>query len=189
MENSFPSLLFIMGFCRMFTNISTVRLYPLKLTVNVISSSAIFLFQLWYSLCSANIFFLLLREKKKTKKKERNRNNDTTVETMEMNLTGTFSFCFSICESRGYLFEQSDGTSIFVIHKQILAVLFFGGLTLKGQTALFAFISFFIARLFVANNVFCYFSLANGIFITNSPAEQSNRFTFQIKFRRKRFIE
>lgn len=173
-----------MGFCRMFANISTVRLYPLKLTVNVISSSAIFLFQLWYSLCSVYIFFSFYVKKKK--KKRRNRNNDTR-ETMEMNLTGTFSFCFSICESRGYLFEQSDGTSIFVIHKQILAVLFFGGLTLKGQTALFAFISFFIARLFVANNVFCYFSLANGIFIT--MAEQSNRFTFQIKFRRKRFIE
>lgn len=44
---------------------------------------------------------------------------------MEMNLTGTFSFCFFDLRIERIAFEQSGGTSILVIHKQILAVLFF----------------------------------------------------------------
>lgn len=102
-----------------------------------------------------------------------------------MNLTGTFSFCFFDLRIERIAFEQSDGTSILVIHKQILAVLFFRN-NVEGTNSFIRLYFFFAARLFVANNVLCYFSLANGIFIMMA---ESNRFTFQIKFRRKQFIE
>lgn len=127
MENSFPSLLLLWAFvgCSRIYQPWDCMLYQVKLTVNVISSSAIFLFQLWYMLYDAYMFFSFYVKERKKKRKERK----MEIIIQDWNNGDEFDWnvfvLFLDLRIERIPFEQSDGTSILVIHKQILAVLFF----------------------------------------------------------------